>query len=142
VEGTCAACLLSSAIGCHWHPAAEADGASLQACFRGVQLWTASFSELKQQLMGASRVLSRWQSERRLLAQDWAMGLDSGGHAWEGQHAPDEAVQALLARVDQVGGRAGEGGGGGIRGGGHQLRLCAHLRHLRSASGQHVWLEG
>ena len=75
----------------------------MQACFKGVDLWTAPFSELRQQLLGASRALARWQSECRLLTQDWAMGLDSGGHAWEGQHAQDEAVQALLARVDQVG---------------------------------------
>ncbi len=69
-----------------------------------MDLWAAPFSELRQQLLGASRALARWQSECRLLAQDWSMGLDSGGHAWEGQHAPDEAVQALLARVDQASG--------------------------------------
>jgi hypothetical protein len=74
----------------------------VQGCFKHTDLWGGPFAELRAQLLGASHVLSRWQSECRLLAQDWSMGLDDGGHRWEGQHQADAQVQALLARVDQV----------------------------------------
>jgi len=77
--------------------------------------------QVKPVLMGASQLLDHWASEARALTSDWAMGLDTNGHAWSGGPHSDAYVAAFADRLDNVRGRAA---GGGIGGEGRGHGLC------------------
>lgn len=48
------------------------------------------------------QVVSRLAAESRGLSQDWAMGLESGGHDWAGPPFTDPFVTALRERLEEV----------------------------------------
>ena len=50
--------------------------------------------------------MSLWVGEARGLTQDWAMGLDNGGHKWEGAAFADPFIFAFQERMEEV--RGGE----------------------------------
>ncbi len=81
-----------------------------QSQLRGGDLWLLPYSELRGALVGASQAVARMASESLALSQDWALGLDSGGHDWQGASYCSPLLLALLSRLEEV--RRGRGGKG------------------------------
>ena len=46
--------------------------------------------------------MSTWVAEAKAITQDWALGLDSGGHKWEGKPFSDPFVFAFQERMEEV----------------------------------------
>ena len=74
-----------------------------QRKLHGLDLWQTSFTLLKGHLIAAGQLLSSWSAEARTLTGDWAVGLDAGGHLWEGQAHADSYLSAFHERIEQVG---------------------------------------
>lgn len=74
----------------------------IQAQMRTLDIWTAPFGDVKTGLIGGSQILAMWVAESKALTQDWAMGLDNGGHPWEGAPFSDPAVHLLQERMEEV----------------------------------------
>ena len=47
--------------------------------------------------------MTRLAYEFRTLSTDWAMGVDNGGHKWEGPALSDAYVDAFGQRLEEVG---------------------------------------
>jgi hypothetical protein len=68
-----------------------------------VDLWRTSFPLLRGSLLGALELLGTWASEAAGLVQDWHLGVDGGGHRWEGGAAlQDPYLDSFRARLEQV----------------------------------------
>ena len=74
----------------------------MKAKVRGVDLWRTSFQLLKGSLIGALQLLAAWTSEASSLIQDWKVGVDTGGHAWDGGAFQDEYLIAFKERMEEV----------------------------------------
>ncbi|KAG1663699.1 hypothetical protein FOA52_013267 [Chlamydomonas sp. UWO 241] len=74
----------------------------IQGHIKGSTLWTAPFSEIKPTLMGGSQIMAAWVGESKALTQDWAMGIDNGGHTWEGEPFYDTVVLKFQERMEEV----------------------------------------
>lgn len=74
----------------------------LQRKLQGVDLWRTAFNVLKGSLIAAGQLLSSWSNEARILTGDWAVGVDTAGHLWEGPLFADSYVAAFLDRLEQV----------------------------------------
>jgi hypothetical protein len=57
---------------------------------------------LKGSLISAGQLLTAWSNEARTLSSDWAVGVDAGGHMWEGPAAADSYTAAFQERLEQV----------------------------------------
>lgn len=64
---------------------------------------------MKSEALTRLCVHSRWTLESRALSTDWAMGVDSGGHDWEGAPYSDAYVLAFQQRMEEVGGTGRQG---------------------------------
>jgi hypothetical protein len=69
---------------------------------QGFDLWRTSFAVLKGSLILASQLLTTWASEAATLSSDWAMGLDAGGHLWQGSAFSDPFLASFQDRIEQV----------------------------------------
>lgn len=74
----------------------------LQRKLKGVDLWRTSFNLLKGSLIAAGQLLAAWLNEASTLTSDWAVGLDAGGHLWEGPVFTDSHVAACQDRIERV----------------------------------------
>lgn len=74
----------------------------LQRKLQGVDLWRSSFNVLKGSLIAASQLLAAWIAEGSTLTGDWAVGLEAGGHLWEGQVFADAHTTAFQERIERV----------------------------------------
>ncbi len=72
-------------------------------------LWSGPFAEVRPLLMGASGLMTRWVAESSGLVDDWRLGVETGGHDWEGAGLADPYVKAFQERLEEVG-AAREGG--------------------------------
>lgn len=75
----------------------------LQNKLRGFDLWRTSFSVLKGSLISAAQLLGSWAAEAATLSNDWAMGLDTDGHLWQGATFTDSYLTSFQERIEQVG---------------------------------------
>jgi len=75
----------------------------LQHKLQGFDLWSTSFSVLKGSLVSAAQLLADFATEASTLTSDWAMGVDSGGHLWQGPAFSDQHLVAFQDRIEQVG---------------------------------------
>jgi hypothetical protein len=73
-----------------------------QRTLQGVDLWRTSFNVLKGSLISAGQLLTAWASETLTLSSDWAVGVDAGGHMWEGPACSDSYLAAFQERLEQV----------------------------------------
>jgi hypothetical protein len=73
-----------------------------QRKLQGVDLWRTSFNVLKGSLISAGQLLTAWASEARTFSSDWAVGVDAGGHMWEGVACADSYLAAFQDRLEQV----------------------------------------
>eukprot|EP00878_Enallax_costatus_P024703 GHUV01026383.1.p1 GENE.GHUV01026383.1~~GHUV01026383.1.p1 ORF type:complete len:1576 (+),score=459.42 GHUV01026383.1:1611-6338(+) len=74
----------------------------VQRKLQGVDLWRTSFNVLKGSLIAAGQLLAAWIREASTLTSDWAVGLDAGGHLWEGPAFCDAHVAAFQDRIERI----------------------------------------
>ncbi|KXZ45909.1 DHC7 protein [Gonium pectorale] len=65
-------------------------------------LWSGSFAEVRPLLVGASGLMTRWVQESDALVEDWRLGVETGGHDWEGPAFADGYIKAFQERLDEV----------------------------------------
>ncbi|KAG2426397.1 hypothetical protein HYH02_014824 [Chlamydomonas schloesseri] len=73
----------------------------LAAAGRG-DLWSAPFGEVRAVLVGASGLMTRWVQESTALVEDWRLGVDTGGHDWEGAAYADAYVRSFQERLEEI----------------------------------------
>jgi hypothetical protein len=73
-----------------------------QRKLHGCDLWRTSFAVLKPSLIAAAQLLAAWAAEAAALTSDWALGVDAGGHLWQGAAAADSELAAFRERLEQV----------------------------------------
>ncbi|GLI62890.1 cytoplasmic dynein 1b heavy chain [Volvox africanus] len=68
----------------------------------GSELWKWPFGEVRAVLVGASGLMTRWGQEVSGIVEDWRLGVESGGHDWEGMGFADPYVRAFRERLEEV----------------------------------------
>nr|BBC28429.1 cytoplasmic dynein 1b heavy chain [Yamagishiella unicocca] len=68
----------------------------------GGDLWSGPFPDVRAVLVGASGLMTRWVQESGGLVEDWRLGVETGGHDWEGAAFADPYVRAFQERLEEV----------------------------------------
>nr|BCL66104.1 cytoplasmic dynein 1b heavy chain [Volvox africanus] len=68
----------------------------------GIELWNGPFGEVRAMLVGASSLITRWSQESSGLVEDWRLGMETGGHEWEGLGFTDSYMRAFQERLEEV----------------------------------------
>nr|ADI46856.1 DHC1bf [Volvox carteri f. nagariensis] len=66
------------------------------------ELWNGPFGEIRALLVGGSGLMARWARESSNLVEDWRLGVETGGHDWEGTGFTDTYARAFQERIEEV----------------------------------------
>nr|ADI46936.1 DHC1bm [Volvox carteri f. nagariensis] len=68
----------------------------------GITIWNRPFGDVRAVLAGASGLMARWAQESSNLVEDWRLGVETGGHGWEGASLVDVCVHEFRERLEEV----------------------------------------